>query len=111
MTAGVDLGVGDVGEADNALIFQRNERYGSRDFLLRSDAEFLVLLPVGCLVILGAVAGYDATGAGVRGRDFAAGKGTGWSGVCERRRFGRGLARFHFWGCSVCVEGVEVLRC
>ena len=88
VAAGAHLSVGDVHEADGALILvfllfvdrafegsRRSGRNGRRDFLLRSDVDLLVPLPVVCLVLLGAVPGFEATGAGLRGRDLAVRKG------------------------------------
>ena len=42
---------------------------------MRSDADLLVPLPVGCLVLLEAVAGFEITGTGILGKDLAARKG------------------------------------
>ena len=118
MPAGAKLRVNDIVEADNTRILcfllnrtlERNGgrgRNGRRDFLLRSDADFLVPLPVGCLVILGAVAGIEATGAGIHGRDLAVRKGAVGGGFGCSRGIGWRLARIHFWGRLVCVEGIE----
>ena len=82
------------------------------DPVLRSDADLFVPIPVGSLVLLGAVLSLLAMGAGLRGRDGAVGEGTLLSCVscgqlCGRRGVGRGLAIFSSWGHWVCVEGVE----
>ena len=73
---------------------------------MRSNAEFLVELPVGCLVRSGAVLGVEATGAGLRGWDLAVGKGAVRSRFGRGRGFGPRLASFHFCGRLVSVEGV-----
>ena len=120
VAAGANLSVRDVVEADNAIIFVlvligrgferngRRGRKGRRDFLLKSDADFLVERPVGFLMLLGAVPSLLATGTGLRGVNGAGGKGAVGSGFGECSGFGRGLARFHFWGDLVYVEGIEV---
>ena len=74
---------------------------------MRRDAEFLVERPVLVLVFREVLVGFKATGALERGGLGAGRITTGWSGFCGRRRFGRVLASFHFWGRLLSVEGVE----
>jgi len=96
VAARAHLSVGDVYEADDALILvfllfveSTLDRNGSRHFLLGSDAEFLVLLSVGCLMLLGSVLGVETTAALEGGWLGAARKGAVRSGL----RRGRGHER------------------
>jgi len=73
----------------------RRWRSNERRLFLRSNADPLVPRPVGCILLLGVVLGFEATGAGIRGRDGAAGKGAVGGRFSEGSGFRRGLAIIH----------------
>ena len=74
---------------------------------MRSNAEFLVELPVDLLVLRRVVVGLATTGILVGCGLGAARKSTARSGFGRSRGFGRRWAIIHFWGLLVCFEGLR----